>query len=87
MRSLILSTGMTSEEIVTLATEKNVNLYDPTLSIRDVTSRLGVGMVQTADEINQGLRDAATKSHCKLLEIDFVEAIPALRPTWITTQK
>ena len=62
MRSLILSTGMTSEEIVTLATEKNVNLYDPTLSIRDVTSRLGVGMVQTADEINQGLRDAATKS-------------------------
>jgi hypothetical protein len=62
MSMLILSTGMTSEEIVALATEKNVNLYDPTLSIKDVTSRLGLGMIQTADEINEGLRDATTKS-------------------------
>ena len=62
MSGLILSTGMTSEEIVALAKEKNVNLYDPTLSIRDVTSQLVLGMIQTADEINQGLRDAATKS-------------------------
>jgi hypothetical protein len=62
MSSLILSTGMTSEEIVTLATKKNVNLYDPTLKLQDITSRLGVGMIKTADELNQSLRDAGEKS-------------------------
>ena len=62
MKSLILSSGMTSEEIVVLATQKNVNLYDPTLNLQEITSRLGVGMAQTADELNQSLRDAGEKS-------------------------
>ena len=62
MKSLILSSGMTSEEIVALASKMNVNLYDPTLKLQDITSRLGVGMVKTADEFNQSLRDAGEKS-------------------------
>jgi hypothetical protein len=62
MKSLRMSSGMTSEEIVALATQKNVNLYDPTLNLQDITSRLGVGMTQTADELNQSLRDAGEKS-------------------------
>ena len=62
MKSLKLSTGMTSEEIVTLATKMNVDLYDPTIKLQDAIAKLGVGMVQTAVQINQSLRDVAIKS-------------------------
>lgn len=62
MSSLKLSTGMTSEEIVTLATKMNVNLYDPTIKLEDAVVKLGVGMIKTADQFNQALRDTSIKS-------------------------
>ena len=62
MSSLKLSTGMTSEEIVTLATKMNVNLYDPTLKLQDAVVKLGAGMIKTADQFNQALRDTGIKS-------------------------
>lgn len=62
MSSLKLSTGMTSEEIVTLATKMNVNLYDPTLKLQDAVVKLGAGMIKTADQFNQALRDTGVKS-------------------------
>ena len=62
MKSLKLSTGMTSEEIVTLATKMNVNLYDPTIKLEDAVVKLGAGMIKTADQFNQALRDVGVKS-------------------------
>jgi hypothetical protein len=62
MKSLKLSTGMTSEEIVTLATKMNVDLYDPTIKLQDAVAKLGTGMVKTADQFNQALRDVGVKS-------------------------
>jgi hypothetical protein len=62
MKSLKLSTGMTSEEIVTLAAKMNVDLYNPTIKLQDAIAKLGVGMVRTAAQINQSLRDTAIKS-------------------------
>ncbi len=62
MSSLKLSTGMTAEEIVTLATKMNVNLYDPTLKLQDAVVKLGAGMVKTAEQFNQALRDTGIKS-------------------------
>ena len=62
MSSLKLSTGMTSEEIVTLATKMNVNLYDPTIKLEDAVVKLGAGMIKTADQFNQALRDVGVKS-------------------------
>jgi len=62
MKSLKLSTGMSSEEIVTLATKMNVDLYDPTIKLQDAVSKLGAGMIKTAAELNTALRDVAVKS-------------------------
>ena len=57
MKSLMLSTGKTGDEIMSLAMEKNVNLYDSTLKLSDITAKLGVGMVRTAQQFGQALRD------------------------------
>jgi hypothetical protein len=62
MKSLKLSTGMTSEEIVTLATKMNVDLYDPTLKLGDAIKGLGTGMIKTAAELNTALRDVGVKT-------------------------
>ena len=59
MRSLMLSTGMTAEEIQKLALDKNVNLYDSTLKLNDVIGALGVGMMKTSKQLNQALSDVA----------------------------
>jgi len=62
MRSLMLSTGKTGDEIMALAMEKNVNLYDSTLKLSDITAKLGVGMTKTADQFSQSLRDVQIAS-------------------------
>lgn len=62
MRSLMLSTGKTGEEIMDLAMKKNVNLYDSTLKLSDITAKLGVGMVKTADQFSNALRDVQIAS-------------------------
>lgn len=62
MRSLMLSTGKTGDEIMQLAMEKNVNLYDSTLKLSDITAKLGVGMTKTADQFSQSLRDVQIAS-------------------------
>ena len=62
MRSLMLSTGKTGDEIMALAMEKNVNLYDSTLKLSDITAKLGEGMTKTADQFSQSLRDVQIAS-------------------------
>jgi hypothetical protein len=62
MKGLQLATGMTSAEIMNLASKMNVNLFDPTVKLTDVIAKLGAGMVQTAEQINQSLRDITIKS-------------------------
>jgi hypothetical protein len=62
MRGLQLATGMSSQEIMNLASKMNVNLFDPTVKLTDVIAKLGVGMVETAEQIQQSLRDIAVKS-------------------------
>ena len=62
MRSLMLSTGKTGDEIMELAMKKNVNLYDSTLKLSDITAKLGVGMTKTAEQFSQALRDVQVAS-------------------------
>jgi hypothetical protein len=62
MRSLMLSTGKTGDEIMELAMEKNVNLYDSTLKLSDITAKLGVGMTKTAKQFSDSLRDVQIAS-------------------------
>jgi len=62
MKALKQSTGMTSEAIFDLAMRKNVNLYDTTLTLTDAVKKLGVGMVKTATELRNGLRDVQVAS-------------------------
>ena len=62
MRSLMLSTGKTGDEIMALAMEKNVNLYDSTLKLSDITTKLGEGMTKTATQFSQSLRDVQIAS-------------------------
>lgn len=57
MKSLKMSTGMTSEAIFELAMEKNVNLYDTTLKLSDAVQKLGVGMTKTATQFRHALLD------------------------------
>ena len=62
MKALKQSTGMTSEAIFDLAMRKNVNLYDTTLNLTDAVKKLGVGMVKTATDLRNALRDAQVAS-------------------------
>lgn len=62
MKALKQSTGMTSEAIFDLAMRKNVNLYDTTLTLTDAVKKLGVGMVKTATDLRNGLRDVQVAS-------------------------
>lgn len=62
MSGLQLATGMSSAEIMKLAAEMNVNLFDPTIKLTDLIQKLGAGMVKTAEQINQSLRDITIKS-------------------------
>lgn len=62
MSGLQLATGMSSQEIMKLAAEMNVNLFDPTIELTDIIQKLGVGMVKTGEQINQTMRDIAIKS-------------------------
>ena len=62
MRSLMLSTGKTGDEIMALAMEKNVNLYDSTLKLSDITAKLGEGMTKTAKQFSDSLRDVQIAS-------------------------
>jgi hypothetical protein len=57
MRLLQQSTGMTAEEIQKLAMEKNVNLFDSTVKLNDITGKLGVGMVRTAKQMQDAFKD------------------------------
>ena len=59
MKSLRLSTGLSSDAIFELAMEKNVNLYDSTLKLSDITEKLGKGMVRTADQFSAAIRDVS----------------------------
>jgi len=62
MNSLQQTTGMTAEEIYTLAMERNVDLYDTTLKLNDATKALGVGMVKTSKQFSDALRDVQIKA-------------------------
>lgn len=62
MKSLKMSTGMTSEAIFELAMEKNVNLYDTTLKLSDAVQKLGVGMAKTATQFRHALLDIQVAS-------------------------
>lgn len=62
MKSLKMSTGMTSEAIFELAMEKNVNLYDTTLKLSDAVQKLGVGMTKTATQFRHALLDIQVAS-------------------------
>lgn len=62
MKSLKMSTGMTSEAIFELAMEKNVNLYDTTLKLSDAVQKLGVGMTKTATQLRHALLDVQVGS-------------------------
>lgn len=62
MKALKQSTGMTSEAIFDLAMRKNVNLYETTLTLTDAVKKLGVGMVKTATDLRNGLRDVQVAS-------------------------
>lgn len=57
MARLKQTTGMTSAEIQDLAMHKNVNLFDSTQKLSDITAQLGVGMVRTAKQIKDSFRD------------------------------
>lgn len=59
MRGLQLATGKSADQLHKLAAEAGVNLYDDSLKLTDVIKGLGVGMMQTADEINTALKDIA----------------------------
>lgn len=62
MNSLKQTTGMTSEEIYKLAMERNVDLYDTTLKLTDVTKALGVGMTKTAKQFSDALKDVQIRA-------------------------
>ncbi len=62
MKSLKMSTGMTSEAIFELAMEKNVDLYDTTLKLSDAVQKLGVGMAKTATQFRHALLDIQVAS-------------------------
>lgn len=62
MNSLKQTTGMTSEEIYTLAMERNVDLYSTTLKLNDATKALGVGMTKTSKQFTDALRDVQIKA-------------------------
>lgn len=59
MRGLQLATGKSAEQLHKLAAEAGVNLYDDSLKLTDAIKGLGIGMKQTAAEINTALRDVA----------------------------
>lgn len=59
MRGLQLATGKSADQLHKLAAEAGVNLYDDSLKLTEVIKGLGVGMMQTADEINTALKDIA----------------------------
>jgi hypothetical protein len=62
MNSLKQTTGMTSEEIYTLAMERNVDLYSTTLKLTDATKALGVGMTKTSKQFSDALRDVQIRA-------------------------
>jgi len=71
MRGLQMATGKSAAEIHKLAAEAGVNLYDDTIKLQDAIKGLGVGMMQTAEEINTALKDIAiqaTKQFDKYIE-------------------
>ena len=57
MKQLKGTTSMTAAEIFDLAMNKNVNLYDSTMSLSDITAKLGVGMVKTAKQMQDAFKD------------------------------
>jgi hypothetical protein len=57
MKQLKGTTSMTAAEIFDLAMNKNVNLYDSTMSLSDITTKLGVGMVKTAKQMQDAFKD------------------------------
>ena len=59
MRGLQLATGKSTDQLHKLAAEAGVNLYNDSLKLTDAIKGLGIGMKQTAAEINTALRDVA----------------------------
>lgn len=57
MKALGGTTKMTAAEIFDLAMRKNVDLYDSTQSLSDITTKLGVGMVKTAQQMRDAFKD------------------------------
>ena len=57
MKALGGSTQMTSAEIFDLAMRKNVDLYDSTKSLADITKELGIGMAKTAKQMQDAFKD------------------------------
>jgi hypothetical protein len=57
MKALKGTTSMTAAEIFDLAMRKNVNLYDSTQSLSEITAKLGTGMVKTAQQMRDALKD------------------------------
>ncbi|NBR35791.1 MAG: hypothetical protein EBT80_00110 [Chitinophagales bacterium] len=57
MKALRQATGMTEEEIMALANKMGVNLYEDTLNLNDAMTRMGKGMVKTAKELDNAIKD------------------------------
>jgi hypothetical protein len=57
MKALGGTTKMTSAEIFDLAMRKNVDLYDSTQSLADITKKLGIGMAKTAQQMKDAFKD------------------------------
>lgn len=57
MKSLKGTTSMTAAEIFDLAMNKHVNLYDSTLSLSEITTKLGIGMVKTGQQMKDAFKD------------------------------
>lgn len=58
MQALRQATGMTQEEIMTLANKMGVNLYDDTLKLEDAITGLGKTFTRTAKELDDAIKDS-----------------------------
>lgn len=59
MRNLQMASGKSSEEIMTLATKMNVDLYDSTVSLTEVLTKLNIGITKSVEQLQQSFRDSS----------------------------
>ena len=59
MRNLQMASGKSSEEIMTLATKMNVDLYDSTVSLSEALTKLNMGITKSVEQLQQSFRDSS----------------------------